>query len=314
MKTTIIIINHDGCDLLTRSVPAAVEAATKAGGHPVVVADDGSTDDSIEFLCRSFPGVEVLALPRRGFGATCNASVAAAETDVAVMLNNDVVVTPGFLEPLLAGLAQPDVFAVGSMFLNPDGSLTDALGNRTSGAWRGPFLSIHHETRANRLERTCPQLYANGGAMIFWRDKWQALGGFDPLYHPFYWEDVDLGYRAWGRGWRVLYEPASVVYHDQGSTMKRVHRAPHIELMSAKNAVLFAWKNLLDPRLFRRALAAQARWAADDVLIGGLPNRTSALRRALRQLPQACRARAKEQRERVRSDRQILALSSGDAQ
>ena len=312
MKATIIIINHNGCDLLARSIPAAVQASDKAGGHPVVVADDGSTDDSIAFLCRTFPDVKVLALPGRGFGATCNAGVAVAETEVAVLLNNDVVVTPEFLDPLLADLAQTDVFAVGCMFVNPDGSLTDALGNRTSGAWRGPYMSIHHETRANRLERTCPQLYANGGAMAFCRDKWQALGGFDPLYHPFYWEDVDLGYRAWGRGWRVLYEPASVVYHDQGSTMKRVHRAAHIELMSAKNAVLFAWKNLLNGRLFGRALAAQARWAADDVLIGGPPHRTRALRRALCQLPQACRARAKEQRERVRSDEEILMLSSRD--
>lgn len=314
MKATIIIVNHNGCDLLARSVPAAVEAAARAGGHPVVVADDGSIDDSIEFLCRAFPGVKVLALPRRGFGATCNASVAAAETEVAVLLNNDVVVTSGFLAPLLDDLASPDVFAVGCKFLNPDGSLADALGNRTSGAWRGPALSIRHETRAERLERRCPQLYANGGGMAFRRDKWQALGGFDALYHPFYWEDVDLGYRAWGRGWRVLYQPASVVHHDQGSTMKRLHLAAHIELMSAKNAVLFTWKNLLDGRLFRRALAAQARWTADDVLIGGLPHRTGALRRALRQLPQACRARAKEQRERVRSDEQILALSSGEAE
>jgi GT2 family glycosyltransferase len=314
MKATIIIINHNGCDLLARSVPAAVEASDKAGGHPVVVADDGSTDDSIAFLCRAFPDVKVLALPRRGFGATCNAGVAAAETEVAVLLNNDVVVTPPFLEPLLADLAQSDVFAVGCMFLNPDGSLTHALGNRTSGRWQSGLLQLEHETRPERLERTCPQLYPNGGGMAFWRDKWQALGGFDPLYHPFYWEDVDLGYRAWGLGWRVLYEPASVVYHDQGSTMKRVHRAPHIELMSAKNAVLFTWRNLLDGRLFRRALAAQARWAADDVLIGGPPHRTRALRRALGQLPQACRARAKEQRERVRSDEGILALSSGDAQ
>jgi len=311
MKATIIIASHNGCDLLARSVPAAVEASREAGGHPVVVADDGSTDDSIEFLCRTFPEVVVMALPRRGFGATCNRAVEAVETDAAVLLNNDVVVTPGFLQPLLEHLAQPDVFAVGCKFLNPEGSLTDALGNCTSGVWRGPLLSIRHETRAEPLDHTCPQLYANGGGMAFRPNRWRALGGFDPLYHPFYWEDVDIGYRAWGRGWRVLYEPASVVYHDQGSTMKRLHPAAHIELMSAKNAVLFTWKNLLNGRLFRRALAAQARWAADDVLIGGLPPRLRALQGALRQLPQACRARANEQRERLRSDEEIIALSSG---
>jgi len=138
-----------------------------------------------------------------------------------------------------------------------------------------------------------------------------ALGGFDSLYRPLYWEDVDLGYRAWGRGWQVLYEPASVVFHDQGSTMKRLHRPAHVELMSAKNAVLFSWSNLLEPRLFRRALAAQARRATDDMLIGTPPHRTAALWLALRQLREACRGRAREQRERLRSDEEILELASG---
>jgi len=311
MKATLIIINHNGRDLLAQSAPAALEAARKAGGHTVTVADDASSDDSIEFLSKSFPEVKVLALPKAGFGPACNSGVEAADTEAALILNNDAIVTPEFLEPLLEDLAEPDVFAVGCKFLNPDGSLTHALGNRTSGTWQGPLLRLHHETRPEMLKQTCPQLYPNGGAMAFWREKWLALGGFDPLFHPFYWEDVDIGYRAWARGWRVLYEPRSVVYHDQGSTMGRFHRPAHIELMSAKNALLFTWKNLLDTHLFRRALAAQARWGADDVLIGGLPHRTAALWRAFRQLRQAGRARAREQRERLRVDEEILALASG---
>jgi GT2 family glycosyltransferase len=277
----------------------------------VVVADDASTDDSADFVLRRFPEAKVLALPKGGFGAACNTAVAQADTDIAVILNNDVVVTPDFLEPLLEDLAGADVFSVGCKFLNPDGSLTHALGNRTSGAWRNGLLYVHHETRPDLLGETCPQLYPNGGGMAFWRDKWMRLGGFDPLFRPLYWEDVDIGYRAWGRGWKVLYEPVSVVYHDQGSTMGRLHRPAHIELMSAKNAVLFAWKNLLDSRFFRQTVAAQARWVVDDVLIGGLPNRMAALWWAFRQLGQACRARAAEQRERVRSDEEILALASG---
>ena len=310
MKTTLIIVNHNGRDLLEASVPAALEAARRAGRHPVMVADDGSTDDSIEFLCRRFPEVRVVALPKRGFGAVCNGGVAAADTETAVLLNNDAIVSPDFLGPLLQDLAQPDVFAVGCKFLNPDGSLTDTVGNRTSGEWRGGLLHIHHETRPERLAHTCRQLYANGGGMAFSRQKWLALGGFDPLYLPIYWEDADLGYRAWSRGWVVLYEPASVVFHDQGSTMKRLHRPPRIELISTKNALLFCWRNLLEPSLFRRAIAAQARWTADDVLIGTPPNRTAALWLALRQLRQACRGRAEERRERVRSDQEILALAT----
>jgi len=312
VKATLIIVNHNGRDLLEKSVPAALEAA-EAGGHPVMVVDDGSTDDSVEYLREKFPGVRALALPKGGFGVACNTAAAEAETEAAVLLNNDVVVRRDFLGPLLEGLGRPDVFAVGCKFLNPDGSLTHALGNRTSGRWRRGLLYLHHETEPHRLEETCPQLYANGGGMAFWRDKWMALGGFDRLYHPFYWEDVDVGYRAWGRGWQVLYEPASVVFHEQGTTMGRVHRPAHIELMSAKNGVLFTWKNLLDPELFGQVMAAQARWAADDVLIGGLPPRARALWAAFRQLGEAAARRAEERKQRVRSDAEILELSGGGA-
>jgi len=312
MKATLIIVNHNGRDLLVKSVPAALEAASQAGGHPVVVADDASTDDSVHFVSTSFPDVSVLPLAKRGFGPTCNDAVAAAKTDLTVLLNSDVVVSPDFLPPLLADLEAEDVFAVGCKFLNPDGSLTHVLGNRTSGEWRGGLLQLHHETDPERLRETCPQLYPMGGAMAFRRRMWQALGGFDPLYHPFYWEDADLGYCAWRRGWRVLFEPASVVYHDQGGTIGRFYRPAHIELISARNALLFAWKNLLDPRPFSRTLLAQARWTTDDILIGGLPNRAGALWRAFLQLGQAARARAREQQGSIIPDSEIIARSSGD--
>ena len=312
MRATLIIINHNGRHLLETSLPAAVAAARYAGDHAVMVSDDASTDDSLAFVSRAFPEVRFLALPRGGFGLTCNRAVAAADTEVAVLLNNDVVVTPDFLPPLLADLEDGSVFAVGCKFLNPDGSLTHALGNRISGEWRRGLLYLHHETDPGRLTDTCPQLYANGGGMAFRREHWAALNGFDDLYLPIYWEDADLGYRAWGRGWRVLYEPRSVVYHDQGSTMGRLHRAPEVELISARNAVLFSWKNLLDRGLLRHALAQQARWVADDVLIGGLPDRLAALRAAATRLRLAARHRAQERRERVISDLEILARSRGE--
>jgi len=312
VQATLIIVNYNGRELLARSLPAALAAAHRAGDHEVVVADDGSSDDSAELVVYHHPEAKLLALRHRGFGAACNTAVAAAETGAVVLLNSDVVLQPDALPPLLDALARPHVFAVGCKFIGPDGSLADAVGNRTSGEWHRGLLHLQHETEPDRLRETCPQLYANGGGMACWRDKWQALGGFDDLYQPFYWEDVDLGYRAWGRGWRVLYEPASVAVHEQGSTIGRLHRLREIELTSARNAVLFAWKNLLDPRLFRRMMAAQSRWAADDVLIGGLPPRTRALWAAVGRLRAAARRRRQEQRERTVSDPEILTRARGE--
>ncbi len=309
MRATLVIVNYNGRHLLEKSLPAAAGAAHFAGDHAVAVADDGSTDDSLGYVVGAFPQVNFLAYPRRGFGATCNRAVADADTEVVVLLNSDVVVAPDFLPPLLADLEDPGVAAVGCRFLNPDGSLTDALGNRTSGEWRGGMLFLHHETDPARLTDTCPQLYPNGGAFAFRRARWLELGGFDDLYHPFYWEDADLGYRAWARGWRVLYEPRSVVYHAQGGTIARVHRTGYIERTTARNALLFAWKNLLDPQSLRRTLRAQGRWTADDVLIGGLPNRLGALCDAAKLLRPAARRRSEERRARVVSDAEILVHS-----
>lgn len=311
MRTTLLIINHNGRALLEKSVPAAEAAARAVDDCQVAVVDDGSTDDSVPYLIHHHPEVKVLAYRHRGFGPACNEAVASSVAEAVVLLNSDVVVSEDFLPPLLEDLTQPEVFAVGCKFLNPDGSLTDALGNRTSGEWRRGLLHLHHETNPARLNETCPQLYANGGAMAFRRERWNALGGFDDLYHPFYWEDVDLGYRAWARGWQVWYEPASVVYHDQGGTIGRLFPNREIETISARNAVLFAWKNLLEPRPFRRMLAAQARWTADDVLISDQPPRARALWAALRRIRAAAQRRAQEQRERVLSDSAILARAGG---
>jgi hypothetical protein len=104
-----------------------------------------------------------------------------------------------------------------------------------------------------------------------------------------------------------------VLFRSQGGTIGKLFRPYHVELTSARNAILFAWKNLLDPRRLRRMSAAQARWAADDVLIGGLPPRTRALWAALRRLRAAARRRAQEQRERVLSDAAILSRTKGEA-
>jgi len=312
VRATLIIVNHNGRHLLETSLPAAV-AAAQAGDHAVTVADDGSTDDSLAYVANTFPEVTFLAGPKRGFGPTCNQAVEGAHSEAAVLLNSDVVVAPDFLPPLLHHLEDPDTFAVGPKFLNPDGSLTHALGNRTSGEWRGGLLSLHHETDPQRLTQACPQLYANGGAMAFRRDRWLELGGFDDLYHPFYWEDVDVGYRAWARGWRVMYEPASVVYHAQGQTIARLHGTPEVEMISARNAMLFAWKNLLDAGPFRRAVLAQARSTADDVLIASLPNRLRALLAAFAKLRAAARGRGQERRSRAVDDAEILRRGRGEA-
>ena len=94
-----------------------------------------------------------------------------------------------------------------------------------------------------------PCFYGGGGSCAFDRAKFLDIGGFDHLYRPFYLEDTDLGYMAWKRGWKVLYQPASVVYHEHRGTIGKRFSNAYIQSVLKKNFVLFAWKNIHDWRM-----------------------------------------------------------------
>ena len=276
----------------------------------MIVVDDASGDGSWDYVASAFPGVHLLRSEGQGFGAACNTGVRVAENGLVLLLNNDIRPAPDFLSPLPAHFEHPEVFAVGCKFLRADGSLRGALGNRTRGEWCQGQLHLHHEMEETRLRKTCPQLYANGGAMAVRRDRFFLLGGFDSLYRPFYWEDVDLSYRAWKRGWRVLYEPASVVYHEQAASTGRLHRPQYVQAISHKNGLLFLWKNLHQRPRLAEHLARLPRWLADDILIEGEFVRARALLLALTQLDEAAVRRAAAARGAFLSDEEVLARSA----
>src|ERR1044072_5442595 len=95
-----------------------------------------------------------------------------------------------------------------------------------------------------------PCFYGGGGSCAFDRRKFLELGGFDRLLEPFYLEDTDLGYLAWKRGWKVYYQPRSVVYHEHRGTIGKKFSYEYIQNVLKKNFVLFCWKNIHEwPRL-----------------------------------------------------------------
>ncbi len=100
----------------------------------------------------------------------------------------------------------------------------------------------HREDAA--VDRLFPCFYGGGGSCAFDRRKFFELGGFDELLAPFYLEDTDLGFLAWKRGWKVLYQPASVVHHEHRGTIGKRFSAEYIESILRKNFLLFCWKNI----------------------------------------------------------------------
>ena len=113
-RASLIVSTWNGRHLLEQCLPPLLRAVEEAGGeHEVVVVDDASTDDTVEFLKREYPQVALLALPKNlRFAGANNAAARAATGEILVFLNNDMLVEPDFLPPLLQHFSDPEVFAV----------------------------------------------------------------------------------------------------------------------------------------------------------------------------------------------------------
>jgi GT2 family glycosyltransferase len=299
---SVVIPTWEGRDLLARHLPGTLGAAAAVGAE-VVVVDDGSRDDSVGFVRERFPSVKVVARARNGgFSAAMNDGVRAAGGAIVVCLNNDVEPTPDFLAPLVRHFDDPSCFAVGARSLMPDGTDESFL----RGAFHRGALQIHRAPSPPAAAKAMPVLYAMGAAVAYSREKFLALGGFDLLFSPFNGEDLDISYRAWKRGWRVLWEPASVVRHEHRTTIRRHYSTAFVRKTQARGRLLVTWKDVTDPWL----TLAHVLWLGPRTLAHlarGERYFVAAVWSCLRDLPAIRRARRAEARHAVRSDRDVLA-------
>src|ERR1035437_8554223 len=290
---SVVIPNWNGKDLLEKYLPSVVEALAGNPDNEIVVVDNGSTDGSADFVQAAFPHVKLVALPRNlGFGGGSNAGIRAARNDIVVLLNSDMRVAPGFLAPLLEGFRDSQVFAVACQILFADTNKVREATGLTQGWWQDGGLRVRHRIDA-AIDDLFPCFYGGGGSCAFDRAKFLELGGFDPLLAPFYLEDTDLGYMAWKRGWKVLYQPRSVVFHEHRGTIGKAFTQDYIQAVLKKNYVLFCWKNIHEfPRLAAHFFFAWAG-AVLAVVFGDVPLRPNlaALWWAFQQLPQTLRSR-----------------------
>lgn len=310
---SIVIPNWNGRDLLAKYLPSVIAAIQHSPESEVIVVENGSTDGSVEFMRETFPParfpqVRVLALPKNlGFGGGSNAGFRAAKNDIVVLLNSDMRVERDFLAPLLDGFTDEKVFSVAcQIFFSDPAKLREETG-LTEGWWLQGGLRVRHRVEPE-IRGLYPCFYGGGGSCAYDRRKFLKLGGFDVLLKPFYLEDTDLGYMAWKRGWKVLYQPASVVYHEHRGTIGKTFSERYIQSVLKKNFVLFAWKNIHDWRwmvshFFFAWASAMLSWVAGDS-----PERTNlgGIARAFLSLPRAVGCRMRARRLSYVSDREAF--------
>jgi GT2 family glycosyltransferase len=298
-----LVLNYNGRHLLQENLSSIVSAAQKVeGGCDVIVLDNLSTDGSVEFLKENYRGVIVEVAPSNRILFSYNELCQRIRHKYVVLLNNDVRVRDDSFSVLLPHCAAPDVFAVSAVLLNAEGTAitrSRMLGESHRGLFRTTSL------QANEV---VPTLDAGGAGAVFDREKLVALGGFDDLYWPYFWEDTDLSYAAWKRGFRVLVEPRSIMYHRHHAS---VQHYPHNGVVFVRNAYLFFWKNITDPALIAKHIV----WLAFCIPWRGVRGNWPYLRgvwTAFRKLPQALKRRREMKPLWTRTDAEVWALVLGN--
>lgn len=177
-----------------------------------------------------------------GFGESVNRGVQKSHAPFLVLLNDDVILTDDSYQKIPDIFTKnPDLFAVGFVQKEKDNSIVGA--NRLY--WKNGML-FHAKTHHDRRQDNG---WAEGGACMIDRSKFDQLGGFDPAYSPFYWEDIDLSYRAWKSGYRILFDPSVKVIHHHESTIGAYFDRSFIKTVAFRNQFIFIWKNITDGNL-----------------------------------------------------------------
>ena len=248
----------------------AIRAHSGDVAYEVIVGDDCSTDLTTS-ITRRLRGVRVSRTPRNlRFLGNCNRAAEQARGEYLVFLNNDTAVTPGWLSALLAPFAQADVGITGPKLLFADGRLQEAGGiiwGDASG-WNFGRTDDAAEPAYNYRKDVD---YVSGACLAIRRSLWRRLGGFDERFAPAYYEDADLCFAARAAGFRVVYQPHSVVYHFEGLSNGR-DLSQGVKRHQASNQRVFRdkWRAVLDAEHFpnaQRVLQARDRSAGKPCVL-----------------------------------------------
>lgn len=299
---------------LAEPAPASA-ASVKPAPEPMelVVVDDASSDASPQLIRDSFPSFRLLPTPRNlGFGAAVNFAMERMTCEWVFLLNNDLALEPDFFERILLtrdALADPALFAVGGRTIQWESGELNHGG--MNARWDAGLVRQAPFDAERERGGAAPSVFFQGGSALVHRARFLELGGFCPIFHPGYWEDYDVAWRAARRGWNTYYEPRAVARHWGKRSMSNLLGPARLALTIKRNHLLFNWINLRDRGLLARALAGAGALALrperDECLrAAGWPR---AFAEALKLLPQVLEIRRERAGEPVvRSDREILEM------
>ena len=237
---SIVIPTFNGRRHLERCLPSVVRHAP--WGTQILVVDDASTDDTAAWVCRHFPGVELVALAEnRGFVGAVNEGIRRARGDVVELLNNDTEVCPGWAEPCLRWFTDPTVGSVAPLVLRMDEPHVIDSAGMGYHACGWAYNRGLNRPLGSEYESPCEVFGASGSAGFYRRAALEKTGPLLPELGA-YFEDTDLAFRLRWAGFRCVYEPAGRVLHQGSATYGQA--SPRVTRLIARNEELVFWMNL----------------------------------------------------------------------
>jgi GT2 family glycosyltransferase/glycosyltransferase involved in cell wall biosynthesis len=331
VSVSVILVNFCGASDTLVAIEYLRLVDYPAGLLEIIVVDNASDDDSVEVLRAAVQNIVLVeSTENTGFAAGCNLGVRHSTGRIVAFLNNDARPDPSWVAAAVDAFASsPQIGAVASKVLDWDGNKVDFIGSGLT--WFGmgykPFTA---ELPPRIPDVSQSVLFGTGSAMFVRRDVFDELGGFDEDFFMFF-EDVDFGWRLNLRGWRYLYEPASLAYHKHHATMDKF-AAYREDYFLERNALFALFKNFENATLNEALPASMALAARRSIAKGGVdsgqfdvrvpggdgeneievPKVTMsgvfAIDRFVEALPKLRSKRAEIQRTRVVSDRELWPL------
>lgn len=243
---SVVLVNLNGRSLLESCLASLQNQDYPTELVEVVVVDNGSTDDSVDYIHTHHPYVNVIRSDRNlGFAGGNNVGVKSATGEYIAFLNNDAEAAPNWLSVMAAQLdSDPETGCVASKMLNTQGELIDYGGLGMTLYGRAYEQGTGLPADVVDFNTSGPILAPCGGAMLIRRELFQELGGFDEQFIAYY-EDVDLGWRLWLSGSAVIFLPEALVYHRQHVTGTRFPPEQRY-VLSESNALRLVIKNISD--------------------------------------------------------------------
>ncbi len=248
-RIAIVILNWNGKKLLSKFLPSVIENS-KGENIEIIIADNGSTDQSISYLQQNFPSVKIIDLKENyGFAEGYNQALKQVEADYFVLLNSDVKVSENWISPCIKQFKSDEkIAAIQPKILsynNPDsfehagaaGGFIDKFGYPFC---RGRILN-HLEKDNNQYNKSTQLFWASGACMFIRAGAFRNANGLDGDFWA-HMEEIDLCWRLKNRGFKITYEPQSVVYHLGGGTLS--YDSPQKIYLNFRNNLWMLFKNL----------------------------------------------------------------------